>query len=132
MAGSHFLLWALAGFAGLASVAPQIDRAVDAGAASGDEAGFAIPCARDGQFYVGGRVGDVPVRFLVDPDADAVILAGADADRIAATPTTISVGPRRATDLPLRVSRDLPVSILGRPFLVSGGSVVRGDRLILR
>lgn len=142
MAGSVSLLWIVVGIVGLATVAPELDRAVSG---TGHEEtvadGFAIPRAPDGQFYVDGRIGDVPVRFLIDPGADGVFIAGPDAERIgidagpdgAASLPRLTVGPTEVRDIPARIAPDMPVSLLGRAYLSRlADADVRGDRMILR
>ncbi len=141
MAGSTSFLWAAAGLIGLISVAPGIDRAVPNNVPANEGVdGFAIERAADGQFYVDGQVGGTNVRFLVDPDANAVLIAGPDAERIglsagngSVTLDSLSVGPTRQRAIAAQVAPAMPVSILGRTYLDRLATAdVRGDRLILR
>lgn len=141
MAGSTSLLWAMAGVVGLISVAPGIDRVVS-NSAQGDVAvdGYAIDRAPDGQFYVDGQVGGTQVRFLVDPDADAVLIAGPDAERIGlpagganVTLESVTVGPTRQQAVAAQVAPAMPVSVLGRFYLSQlAAADVQGDRLVLK
>jgi len=143
MAGSIPLLWIAAGLIGLATVAPQIEQAVDGGHSRAEAGGgYAIPRAGDGQFYVEGRAGDVAVRFLVDQGSDTVLLAGSDAARmgLAARPgfvpvtlPRLAVGPHELRDVQAIVAPDLPVSLLGRSFLDRlAAAEVQRDRMVLR
>lgn len=134
-------MWVAAGLAGLVSVAPGIDRAVsDESAAQEAVDGFAIDRAPDGQFYVDGQIGGMTVRFLVDQDADAVLIAGRDAERIGLAPAggrvrlpSLAIGPARQQSVTAQVASTMPVSVLGRSYLDRiAGTEVRGDRLILR
>lgn len=142
MAGSASLLWVLAGFAGLATVAPRLDEAIEPKSASEAASGFSIERAPDGQFYAEGAVGSVAVRLMVDQGADKVLLAKDDAERLgfevkpgftAITLPALSVGPHRLRDVEAVIAPDLPVSLLGRSFLARlSGVEVRRDRLTLR
>lgn len=141
MAGSTSFLWLAAGVIGLISVAPGIDRVVP-DKTPADEAvdGYAIDRAFDGQFYVNGKIGGTSVRFLVDPDADAVLIAGPDAARVGlpaaggnVTLDSLSIGPTRQQAVAAKVAPAIPVSVLGRAYLSRlAAADVRGDRLILR
>ncbi len=141
MAGSTSFLWVAAGVVGLISVAPGIDRAVSDNVRT-DEAvdGHAIDRSPDGQFYVNGQIGGTNVRFLVDPHADAVLIAGPDAERIGlpagsanVTLDNLSVGPTRQQAVAAKVAPAMPVSVLGRAYLARLATAdVRGDRLVLK
>ena len=141
MAGSTTFLWAAAGLIGLISVAPGIDRAVSNDVPANEAVdGYVIERAPDGQFYVDGQVGGTNVRFLVDPDADSVLIAGPDAERIGlpagntnVTLDSLSVGPTRQQAVAAQVAPAMPVSLLGRAYLARlAAAELRGDRLILR
>lgn len=133
MAGSTSLLWAIAGLAGVISVGPRLDNRPAPPAMATSVSQVALARARDGQFYLDAQVDAVAIRFLVDPDADAVVIAGTDAAQIAPAQHVRITAGQIFADVPVRVSPDLPVSVLGRPFLDRvGGARVRGDRLILR
>jgi len=141
MAGSTSFLWAGAGLIGLISVAPSIDHAVTPDAPAARPAGgYAIDRAPDGQFYVDGRIGNARVRFLVDPDADKVLIAGPDAERIGlpagsanVTLDSLTVGPTRQQAVAAQIAPSMPVSLLGRAYLSRLAVVeVSGDRLTLR
>lgn len=142
MAGSTSLLWIAAGLVGLISVAPGIDRALPE-KTDGQETveGHTIARAPDGQFYVNGRVGDTDVRFLVDPEAEAVLIAGPDAEWIGLRAgggssvmlDSLTIGPTRQRGVAAQVASAMPVSVLGRTYLSRlAATQVRGDRLILR
>ena len=141
MAGSTTFLWAAAGLIGLISVAPGMDRAVSDDVPANEAVeGYAIERAPDGQFYVDGQVGGTNVRFLVDPDADSVLIAGPDAERIGlqagnanVTLDSLTVGPTRQQAVAAQVAPAMPVSLLGRAYLSRlAAAELRGDRLILR
>lgn len=141
MAGSTSLLWIAAGLVGLISVAPGIDRALPEKTHADDAVdGHAIARAPDGQFYVNGRVGETDVRFLVDLEAEAVLIAGSDAERIglragggSVTLDSLTIGPTRQRGVAAQVAPAMPVSVLGRTYLSRlAATQVRGDRLILR
>lgn len=141
MAGSASLLWVAAGVIGLISVAPGIDRAVaDHDREQAVESGHAISRARDGQFYLDGRIGQTPVRFMVDPDTDTLLIAGPDAAQLGlpreggtVTLDSIEIGTARQRAVSARVAPAMPVSLIGRAYLSRlTGAEVRGDRLILR
>ena len=141
MAGSTTFLWAAAGLIGLISVAPEMDRAVSDDVPAHEAVdGYAIERAPDGQFYVDGQIGGTNVRFLVDPEADAVLIAGPDAARIGlpagnanVTLDSLTVGPTRQRAVAAQVAPAMPVSLLGRAYLSRlAAADVRGDRLILR
>ena len=140
MAGSASLLWVAAGLIGLMTVAPEIDRVVAAADAEQVSGGFAIPRAPDGQFYVDGKAGETPVRFLIDSGTDAVLLSGWDAQRLGIAPeagsvtlASLAIGPLEVREVTVQVAPDLPVSLLGRAFLSrhAAAEVLR-DRMILR
>lgn len=137
MAGSFSLLWAAIAVVGLAAVAPGLDRAVSAGATEAP-GGFSIPRGPDGQFYVEGRVGATGVRFLVDLNAEEVIISGPDAERIGLAGTHVSlpavtVGPTAQQGVAARIASAMPVSLLGRAYLARVAVArVQGDRLVLK
>ncbi|HEY0115388.1 MAG TPA: retroviral-like aspartic protease family protein [Allosphingosinicella sp.] len=141
MAGSASLLWVAAGLVGLVTVAPELDRALEPGGAS-HSTGFAIARAPDGQFYTEAKAGDVPLRLLVDPGAETVLLSGEDAARMGLevkpgfTPVTlpaIAVGPYEVQRVEAVIAPDLPVSLLGRSFLSRLAAVdVERERMVLR
>jgi len=141
MAGSVPLLVAAAGLIGLLTVAPELERAVEGGRAEASE-GHSLKRAPDGQFYTEGSAGGVPVRFLVDPGSDMVLIAGPDAARLGIArqegfaPVTLprlAVGPHELTQVRAVIAPDLPVSLLGRSFLDRlAAAEVDGDRMILR
>jgi aspartyl protease family protein len=141
MAGSASLLWVAAGLVGLVTVAPELDRALEPGGTS-HSSGFAIPRAPDGQFYTEAKAGDVPLRLLVDPGAETVLLSGEDAARMGLevtpgfTPVTlpvIAVGPYEVQRVEAVIAPDLPVSLLGRSFLSRLAAVdVERERMVLR
>lgn len=117
------MLWGVAGLIGLATVAPRIDQAVSAPDAAAN-AGFVVPRAPDGQYYAEGRIGSLTVRFLIDGDGDRVVLAAEDARRIGLDPSpgitlvpALAIGPAIARNVSVRVTADLPVSLIGRGFL---------------
>ncbi len=138
MAGSASLLWVIAAVVGFATVAPNLERIADIREEREAAGGFAIPRAPDGQFYVEGRIGDAPTRFLVDQGADSVILTAADAERLGISPgssvtlPSLAIGPVQAREVVATVSPDLPVSLLGRSFLGRVAVDVRRDRMVLR
>jgi aspartyl protease family protein len=138
MSGSGALTWIAAGLIGLATVAPGLERLSDPPARS--EAGAAITRAPDGQFYTDASVSGVPVRILVDPGADRVLLTPEDARRIglhpgagfaAVTLPSVSVGGIEARDVEAVIAPDLPVSLLGRSYLRHANAEIAGDRLTL-
>lgn len=113
--------------------------------------------ASDGLFYLNALVNGVPVRFLVDTGANAVVLTAEDAQRAgvsagaarsselaqtAGGPVAMSrirlrsleAGPMRKHDVEVAVtSSDLTVSLLGQSWLSQLGSVtIAGDRMVLQ
>jgi aspartyl protease family protein len=142
MAGSLSVLGIVAGLIGLAALVPAPDSAVDPAAPGAHSPGFEIPRAADGQFYADAKVGHVPIRFLVDPGADRVLIAGPDAARLGLpvrpgfTPVTLPrlvLGPHQARQVSAVIAPDLPVSLLGRSFLSRlHAAEAEGGRMILR
>ena len=139
MAGSASFLWVAAGLIGLVSVAPSIEQAASEAPAEPALAGAAIPRAPDGQFYIEAKVGEFPVRFLVDGGTESVVLAGPDAERLGlgssdtAELANLSIGSRAIANVPAWIARGVPVSLIGRSYLsrVVGAEFTR-DRLVLR
>jgi predicted aspartyl protease len=137
MAGSSALLWVAAAVVGLATVAPELDQAVSVDPAE-MPGGFAIPRGPDGQFYVEGKVGEIPVRFLVDPNLEEVVISGTDAERLGVVEGQVSlpaiaVGPTVQQGVTARIAPAMPVSLLGRAYLSRlAVAQVQGDRLVLR
>lgn len=111
----------------------------------------------DGLFYVTALVNDVPVRFLVDTGANAVVLTTGDAQRagIARGPKarselaqtaggqvemtrirlrSLEAGPLRRDNVEVAVAdSNLSVSLLGQSWLSQLGSVtIAGDRMVLQ
>lgn len=136
------MLWVLAGLAGLVSVAPRLDQALQPGRADAATDGLAIPRAPDGQFYTDAQVGDAPVRMLIDPRADKVLLSGEDARRLglgagpgfaAVKLPKLAVGGIEVHQVEAVIAPDLPVSLLGQSYLNRIGAVrVESERMILR
>ncbi|MGF1604783.1 MAG: TIGR02281 family clan AA aspartic protease [Rhodothalassiaceae bacterium] len=118
--------------------------------------GLAFERARDGHFYVNADVNGVPVRFLVDTGASAVVLTPKDAARIGLPPDalrftasamtangrvavapvrldSVAAGDVRADNVPALVNGgELKRSLLGMSFLNRiGGFEVRQQRLVL-
>ncbi len=126
MAGSASLLWVIAGLIGLITVAPRTNHSIEPELNAQTAASFTIDRAPDGQFYTDANVGDVPIRLMLDPGADVVLLAGRDAERLGLAVTMghrqvtlpgLAVGPYHLTDVAPVVAPDLPVSLLGQSFL---------------
>ena len=136
------MLWVLAGLAGLVSVAPRLDQALQSGIADASVDGVAIPRAPDGQFYTDARAGDAPIRMLIDPRADKVLLSGEDAQRLGLVPgpgfaavtlPKLAVGGIEVHEVEAVIAPDLPVSLLGQSYLKRIGAVrVEAERMVLR
>ena len=141
MAGSASLLWVVAGLAGLLTVAPELDRAIEPATAPAG-GGFTIDRSPDGQFYTQAHAGGAALRLMVDPGAEQVLLSAPDAERLGLevrpgfTPLTLpvlTVGPFQLQQVEAAIAPDLPVSLLGRSYLSRVGSWdVQGMRMVLR
>ena len=79
------------------------------------------------------------MRFLVDSGTESVVLAGPDAERLGLGSSdtselaSLSIGSRAIRDVPARVARGVPVSLIGRSYLIRAvGAEFTRDRLVLR
>lgn len=139
MAGSASFLWVVAGLIGLATVAPGIDQVVSDATREQSLDGTLVPRAADGQFYFEAKAGDLTVRFLVDGGIDDIVLAGADAERAGLSAVAeprlaeLKLGSKQLSDVPVRVAPDLPVSLIGRSYLIrAAGADFPRDQMVLR
>jgi aspartyl protease family protein len=139
MAGSASFVLVAAGLVGLATFAPTIDEVLADSGAERPAGSLAIPRAPDGQFYFEARSGGTTIRFLVDSGIEDIVLSGEDATRAGlegAGPSrlsSLSVGTRELSQVPARVAPDLPVSLIGRSYLVrTAGAHFTRDEMLLR
>ncbi len=140
MAGSLSVLGIAAGLIGLVTLAPELAGPPEQ--VPEPASGYVIPRAPDGQFYVEGKADGAAVRFMVDPGADRVLIAGVDAARLGlkAGPgfsevvlPRLSVGPHQLTQVAAVIAPDLPVSLLGRSFLSRlAGAGIEDGKMVLR
>ncbi len=110
-------------------------------ASYGPTGSITIPQSGDGHYHVTLKVGDVPVRFMIDTGASAVVLTPADAKRVGidvarlpftGTATTangqvatarvmlrdVTLGPVRDASLPAEVNKvGMQSSLLGMTYL---------------
>lgn len=148
--------WQLSRRAGQVSVATPSPAAMSGEAGSGEAGEVRIPVSSDGHYWVEASVHGQTVRFLIDSGASITAVSEATASRLglaadpmgrtlvvqtANGPVTarrsimddLSIGPIRATDLPVIVSPAFgDVNVLGMNFLgkLSGWRVSNG-RMVL-
>ena len=128
-------------------------RAEATGAPVDDGAEIRVPIADDGHFWIGGRVNDAQVRFLVDSGASTTTISQEAARKAGVLPRDsgyistangtaqvgrgyadrLQLGSIERLDFPLLINPHDDTSVLGMNFLSSlKGWRVEGNYLVLR
>jgi aspartyl protease family protein len=136
------LLWVLAGVVSLITVAPELDKAISPKPSDPVGARLVVGRAPDGQFYTQATAGGQPLRMMIDPGAERVLLSARDAEQLGLelkpgfTPVVLDSLAVQGIELKrveAVIAPNLPVSLLGRSYLSRLGSVgVESDRMVLR